>query len=194
MRWYDLREIYDAKEQPFVSNKDDLRGWEEWQLCQGKFVENWDSGAWIKSTKNETDGVPDDCLWNHLLLPIFSSRVQRALADARVEGVQYLPIRVLRPDGSEYFGYAIANVLNLPAALDRERCDFSVYPDDYFLPDRRGSVSGIRKAVLRKEFLQGFHIVRLKEFEVAVYVSQHFVDVYEKNKFTGYSFAPVQLT
>lgn len=194
MRWYGLRETYDAKEQPFVSNKDDLRGWEEWQLRQGKLIENWDSRAWIKSTKNQTDGVPDDCLWNHLFLPIFSSGVQRALADARVEGVQYLPIRVLRPDDSEYFGYSIANILNLPAALDMERSDFSVYPEDYFLKDRIGSVSGIRKAVLRNEFLGGLHIVRLKEFEESVFVSQHFVDVYEKNKFTGYSFAPVQVT
>src|SRR5437016_14108696 len=118
MRWYDLLQIYDAKEQPFVSSSDDLRGWKEWQLSQGKFIEHWDNRAWIKCVKDEADGPPDDCLWNHLLLPIFSSRVQRALTDAQIEGIQFLPIRVLRPDDSEYFGYAIANFLNLPEALD----------------------------------------------------------------------------
>jgi hypothetical protein len=194
MHWYKLLQIYDAEGQPYVSSRDDLHGWEEWQLSQGKPIERWDNGAWIKCIENETDGVPDDGLWNHLVLPIFSSRVQRALADAKIEGIQYLPIRVLRPDDSEYFGYAIANILNLPEALDREKSDFDVFPEDYFLPDRRGLISGIRKTVLRKKPLHEFHIIRLKEFDVAVFVSQHFVDVYEENKFTGYSFAPVQLT
>jgi hypothetical protein len=119
--------------------------------------------------------------------------MQRALTRAKIEGIQYLPIHVLQPDRSEYFGYAIANILNLPEALDRERSDCDVFPEDYFLPDRRGLVSGIRKTVLLKDKLDGFHIIRLKEFEVAVYVSHYIVDVYKQNKFTGCSFTLAQV-
>src|SRR5215510_16157190 len=112
MRWYDRLGIYDATEQPFVSDKEDLRGWQDWHFREGKVIQNWDSTAWIQCTDKETDGPVDDDLWNHLGLPIFSAAMQRALAKARIEGIQYLPIRVLRPDRSEYFGYAIANILN----------------------------------------------------------------------------------
>jgi hypothetical protein len=194
MRWYKVIQGYDAPEQPFVSDSDDLRGWEDWQFRQGKPIEGWDSGAWIKCTKEETNGVPDDCLWNHLALPILSSQMQRALNQAEIHGIQYLPIHVFRPDGTEYFGYAIANILNTVQALDTNRSDFSVFPEDYFLAERRGRVSGIRKAVLGKDCLNGFHIIRLEEFKVAVFVSQHFVDIYKQNKLTGYSFTEVALS
>lgn len=194
MRWYDLILGCEAHEQPFVSDRHDLRGRENWQLEQGQPIENWDSGAWIKCTKEETNGPPDDGLWNHLHLPIFSSRMQRALTRGGIDCIQYLPIRVLQPDDGEYSGYAIANIVNLVSALNTDRSDFSLYPNDYFIPARRGQIFSIRKAVLRKDHLNGFHAMRLKEFDVAAYVSQRFVDICEQNRFTGYSFSAVETT
>ena len=111
-----------------------------------------------------------------------------------VAGVQYLPIRVLRLDGTEHPGYSIANILNFASLLDLDRSDFSVFPEDYFSPGDRGAISSLRKAVLKKSTLQSFHILRLQEFPEAVFVSQRFRSVFLFNHFTGYSFKEVEVS
>jgi hypothetical protein len=195
MNWYDLIQGYESDDQPFyVSRKGDLEGCKWWHFSEGKTVQNWKSRAWIKSTSAAEDAPPNDGLVNHFGLLIFSSRMRIALETSGVSGIQYLPIRVMTSDGTDYPGYSIANILNEPSALDLQKSDFSVFPQDYFALEDRGRISGIRRAVLKGSALRDFHIVRLKEFHEAVYVSQSFVDIYNRNKFTGYSFNEVQLS
>jgi hypothetical protein len=95
--------------------------------------------------------------------------------------------------GEEVGDFAVANVIDVVAALDRERSLFDRYPPDYFAPQRRGQIAGIQRAVLRAEKLSGHDIVRLEEFPVSVYASEHFKDVFERGNFTGYSFSEVRL-
>jgi hypothetical protein len=193
MTFYLLCRGFENQGKPYyTSRKGDLDGREWWRFDEGKKVENWLSRAWIKSRSTSEDGPPDDGLVNHFALLIFSSRMRIALERAGVAGVQYLPIHILKSDGSEYEGFSIANILNFPWALDLEKSDFSVYPEEYSLPTKRGKISSLRKAVLRKSPLQGFDILRLKDFPEAVFVSQKFHDIYADNKFTGYSFSRVQ--
>jgi hypothetical protein len=116
------------------------------------------------------------------------------MENAGVLGVQYLPIRVLKSNGTEYQGYSIANILNFSSSLDLDESDFSVYPEDYFLLNKRGKISGLRKPVLRNSTLQGLEIMRLKEFPDPVFVSEKFHDIYESNGLTGYSFSRVTLS
>src|SRR5882762_3173126 len=110
-----------------------------------------------------------------------------------IVGIQYLSIRVLKSDNSVHEGYAIANILNCLAALDRDRSDYSVFTEDDSEPEDIGRISSLRKAVLKQEAVRGFHIARLSDFPEAVYVSQHFVDIFKENALTGYSFSPVEL-
>jgi hypothetical protein len=195
MNWYWLLRGYERDDGPFyVSHEGDLDGYKWWNFDEGKPIQAWKGLAWVKSTSPREDGPPDDGLANHFALLIFSAPMRLALEKGEISGIQYLPIRVLKSDNSEYLGYSIANILNFPSALDREKSDFSVFPQDYFAPEDRGRISRIRKAVLIQNALKDFHIIRLKDFSEAVYVSQHFVDVFSKHNLTGYSFRQIQLS
>ena len=149
--------------------------------------------ASIKSTSEAEDGPPDDGLANDNSLLVFSSRMRHALNAGEIAGIQYLPIRVLKSDNSNYEGYTIANILNFPATLDRDSSDNSVFSEEDSEPEDIGRISSLRKAVLKQEALRGFHIIRLRDFPEAVYVSQLFVDIFKENALTGYSFSPVEL-
>jgi hypothetical protein len=195
MNWYWLITGYERDDRPFyVSSEGDLDGHEWWNFDEGNPIRDWKSLAWVKSTSARKDGPPDDGLANHFALLIFSARMRLALEKGEIKGIQYLPICVLKSDNSEYPGYSIANILDSPSALDREKSDFSVFPQDYFALEDRGRISRVRKAVLKAEALRDMHIVRLKDFPEGVYVSQHFVDIYNEHGLSGYSFSLIQLS
>jgi hypothetical protein len=77
--------------------------------------------------------------------------------------------------------------------LDEERSHLTRHPDDYFIEGRRGKVSGIRRAVLQREALIGYDIIRLSGNPVHLYVSERFRNVFWHG-FTGYSFQEVDLS
>ena len=52
----------------------------------------------------------------------------------------------------------------------------------------------ITRFVLNKNNLEGFHIIRLKEYNQRLFVSKKFKDVFENNNFSGYSFDEVELS
>jgi hypothetical protein len=195
MKWYSLIQGFEPEARRFyVSRKGDLEGCEWWHFSEGKRIEKWTSSAWIQSKSVTEDAPPDDGIVNHFGLLIFSSKMRIALENAGISGVQYLPIRVLKSDDTEHPGYSIANALNIVMALNRQESDFSVFPQDYFDPKDRGRISGIRKAVLEQSALQDFHIVRLKEFLEGIYVSELFVNTYNRHRLTGYTFSEVRTT
>jgi len=194
MKWYDLLRSDKYEDVPhYASTSSDLDGFKWWHFAECKLIQDWRAKAWIKSISEAEDGPPDDGLANDDGLLIFSPRMRRALDAGGIVGIQYLSIRVLRSDNSVYEGYAIANILNCLAALDRDRSDYSVFAEDDSEPEDIGRISSLRKAVLKQEALRGCHIARLSDFPEAVYVSQHFVDIFKENALTGYSFSPVEL-
>jgi len=120
------------------------------------------------------------------LLPIYSARLQEALSAAGIGGIQYLPVRVLRPNGDEISGFAIANILNFVAALDNSQSKYLVYDDNW--PDRKGEIRAIIRPVLRAKAVEQFDVIRLKEYAWSIYVSDRFRSTFELNKLTGYGF------
>lgn len=185
--WYWVVSCDNTVDDPLVTDSAEL-GVDPERLDVGHLVEGWSELAWLRANKFENDGVPDDVLQNHLGLPIFSARLRAALEGAGVVGIQYLPVRLIRPNGQEITGFSIANIVERRRALDRARSDYDVFPDDYFLADRRGGVRGIRQAVLCVDALAGCDVARLDEFPSSVYVSERFKNVFEAGGFTGYSF------
>jgi hypothetical protein len=89
-------------------------------------------------------------------------------------------------------GFSIANVLNCADALDRRLSNFDVFPDDYFLPQRRGQIRAIKKPVLMRGALIAFHIIRLAQYKAPIYVSERFVRAFEFIDCTGFSFHEVE--
>jgi uncharacterized protein DUF1629 len=194
MRWYDLIMWGNTVPKPFVSNFDDLKGFEDWQFDQGVVISDWNPKAWIRCMKPAWNGDPDDVLQSHLGIPIYSPRLQRIIQRENFTGIQFLPLRVLRMDSTEIAGYAIANILNLLPAMDMENSECDKFEDDYFDPADRGRVAAVYKMVLKRSVVEGYDIVRIKEFHPAAYASERFKLAFETAGCTGYSFKEVELS
>lgn len=192
-RWYWVVSCDNTVENPLVVDSADL-GVDSECLDIGRWLEQWSDLARMRVMKPQNDGTPDDVLQNHLGLPVYSERLREAMAAAGVRGIQYLPVHVVRPNGKKVAGFAIANIVERRRALDRKRSDYDVFPDDYFLPERRGSVRGVRRVVLRADALAGCDIIRLDDFPSGVYVSERFKCTFEAHGFTGYSFREIALS
>ncbi len=87
--------------------------------------------------------------------------------------------------------FSVVNVVERRPALDLSRTDYDVFPEDYFLPERRGKVRGVRRLVLRSEALANCDMARLDEFAPGVYASERFRIVFEQGAFTGCSLREV---
>ncbi len=193
MRWHWAISWGNTVPEPFVSDSDDLKGYEDWHLRRGQRVDRWDPTAWIQCTDREWDGEPDDVLQTHLNVPIYSRRLQEIIGKAGFVGIQFLPIRVLHMDRLEITGFAIANILNIPSAMDLELSWYDKFEGDC-APEDLGKVSGVYRMVLKRSALSGYDIIRVKEFHQSPYVSERFKLEFEAAKCTGYSFKEVQLT
>jgi hypothetical protein len=193
MRWYHILRFGNCAEGSLTIGEGELAGIETWELEQGVPVTSW-SAPVLRGVDPAEDGAPDDALVNHLGLPIFSPRLQGALADGVRARIQYLPVRLIRCTGAEVDGYSIANILDTRIALDRERAEFSTFPPDYFLPERRGKISGVKTFVLKAESLINCDLIRLHEYKNAIVCSEHVKLLFDKNGFTGWGFRPVDLT
>ena len=113
---------------------------------------------------------------------------------AAIKDTQYLPLAVVRRDDRHIDGFSAVNILNLVPALDLEGSTYDRFPDDYFIPERRGDLSGLRNVTLRSAALGGRDVIRLHEYPLPVYGSERFRDVFERGLFTGLSFVPVNLS
>jgi hypothetical protein len=193
--WYHPVECANTVEDPLVVNRCDLGRYDEWDFMRGKRIRDWDRSIWFASSDRQHDGEPDDVLQNHLGLLIFSAGLRHSLERARVRDLQYLPIQVRLSDGQAIPGYAIVNILPLIPALDTARTDLDVFPEDYFLPERRGLIRAIRRPVLVGAAVQNYDIFRLAEYHVMYFVSERFKVAFENGNFTGLAFGnPVPIT
>jgi hypothetical protein len=177
----------------YVSSRGDLDGHEWRRFEEGRPIQGWNCRAWIQSTSPERDWPADDGLANHFSLLIFSERLRIALDDACINGIQYLPIRVLKSDDTEYTGYSIANIMNEISMLDRDRSTSSVFSQNCLSRETGSRFWDARQAGLKEEALRVFDIIRVSDFPEAVYVSQRIVDIWRDHKLTGYSFHKVRL-
>jgi hypothetical protein len=176
----------------FVADACDLGGYDDQRFRVCEKVDAWPGTAWVKATTPAQDGNPDDALQTCLLsVPVFSSRLRSAVAHAGITGVQYLPIQVVRPHGELIPGFSVANVLNCVDALDQRLSVISRFPDDYFIPSRRGVIRGINSAVLVDSIVAPYDILRLSTYKIQLYVSDRFVQAFEAAGLTGFSFREV---
>jgi hypothetical protein len=195
MKWYQVFECDNTVKNPLVCEFDNLEdcSFSEWDFKKGKEIKNWNENIIFQAKKKKNDGDPDDALQSAAMIPIYSARLINALNAENITGIQFLKIKVLRPNNSLINGFCIANLTNFIKALDYEKSVYTRFRDDFPNPNVRGEISGITKYVLRKNNLKGFDIIRLKDYEQAFFVSEKFKEIFEKIKFTGYSFEEVEL-
>lgn len=193
MRWFWVVRNDRVVADPLVTDGADLAGVDPELLGISVPAPRWDPEAVLRTIEPGNDGWPDDALQNHLGLLVFSGRLRAAPEAEGVRGLQFLPVRVLRPRGEPVEGYSVANIVELRDALDRGLSDYSVYPDDYFLPERRGRVRAVRMPVLRRAALAGTDLARLAEVPAAACASERFRRVFDEDSCTGLSFREVRV-
>jgi hypothetical protein len=187
-RWFEPLENLNVDDQPFVTDTDDLLGFTEWSFREGKAITRWNCSAWVGCSDRLVDGHMDDVLRNHLGLPIFSAKLEQALTFLGIEGIQFLPLQILRPNNTFVTGYSLANVLNYCPALDMQS---SLY--DVFIEGQQcGRISSLQKIVLKGNGIVDKDIIRLAEFPIIELVSEVFVQAYRTFGCTGYIFKEVE--
>lgn len=175
----------------------DLFGRDDSDLELGKRLRKWDQRTYLRSSSPNGDGTPDDVLCTHLGAPVFSPRLQEAMAEANVgqRDLQYLPVHVYLSTGKEIEGFAFANVITRIKALDYDNSEMLWLDDDNIDPATgKPEVLGVWTVALKAKALKGHDAIRLTEYFPNFLVSERFVDVFKKGEFTGASFHPVHVT
>lgn len=195
MKWYQPLECDNTVKNPLVCDYSNLteEGFEESFFKKGIKVNEWNDDIYIQATKGKNDGIPDDVLQNYLMMPVFSERLVEKLKGIGIEGIQYLPIKVCRPNGECFENFYVANFINYVEAFDYDKSKYNRFSETFPNPNKRGKISGVMRFVLNEEKLKGYDIIRLKEYSQRFFVSERFKDVFVKNNFTGYSFEEIEL-
>ena len=144
----------------------------------------------LKQKRKEIRGSRLRSLQNYLMLPIYSSSLIIALDKNEIKGMQYLPIKVINFNGDCLKGFSITYLILLKLLTKK-----SLILTDLariFRTRMLGKI-GVKKFVLKRKNLEGYDIIRLKEYKQRFFVSQKFKDIFEENGFTGYSFIEVEL-
>lgn len=195
MKWYQPIECDNTVKNPLVCDFDNLELYEYDgnSFKTGVRIDGWSDNIFLQAKKKKNDGNPDDALQNHLMLPIYSPNLIKKLNEASIEGLQLLPIKILKSNNECLDRFCIANILNYIEAFDEDKSDLNRFSQDFPNPNVRGKIAGVKKFVLKNEMLLGYDIIRLKEYKQRFFVSEKFKHTFEQNNFTGYSFKEVEL-
>ena len=196
MKWFQPLECDNTVENPLVCDYDNLEdiGFNENDFKMGKRIERWDNNVFFQAKEKEDDGEPDDALQSSSMLPIYSERLVNELKKEKINGIQYLPARILRPNNMEIKGFSLVNILNFIKAFNYEKSNYNRFRDDFPNPKVQGKLAGVTKYVLHKDKLLGMDIIRLADYKQSFFVSEKIKMIFERNNFTGYSFKEIELT
>jgi hypothetical protein len=156
-------------------------------FCCGKKVERWEPFQFECDFVNGS--IITENLCNSYGWEIFSENALELFKDVISYDVQLLPVKVVNKDSGQEIGkYSIVNVLSFLDALDLEN---SVYK--YFeIEGKSEKWLSVIKFALNENKLENHHIFRLKESRMAIFVSEIFKEIAEKNKMRGFDFLEVE--
>jgi hypothetical protein len=175
--WFD-----DTDDQAIICRKYDLKGVSRHILSKAKPIEDWPEDITFYAEGEHAE----DYLGNARGWLMFSERVRRALEQLGVEGIQFLPVRVVIVEtGKELPGYSVMNVLTVLSALDEEHTVY-LEPRHEEYPHL-----SITKVALLREAIGNADIFRLAELKVSVYVSRRVKEHLEEIGATGFKWIPV---
>jgi hypothetical protein len=197
---------YDVNQRPgrgpwrttFEADEYFLEGHIRWEFEEGHEILGWKGEGWFAASRPDMEGPLGDVLTTSNMLPVFSERLKAAFEAIGITGLQYLPVKIYKSDyetnPQPLALYYLINILNLVPALDEEKSEFtrtSYRKRDGTVVER---ISFVNKPVFRSSVLQGLDIIRLPQPSGPIYVSTKIKELFEKNKFTGIGFRPVELS
>ncbi|MBI2832763.1 MAG: hypothetical protein HYX79_10955 [Chloroflexi bacterium] len=170
------------------TGKKDVKGFNQYRFYECKLIEDWPDGVtFTMEGKRAEDYLVVGMHWT-----VVSDRVRKAFEECRVEGMQFLPVRIVKETGEDVGQYWALNVTH-PAvdALDWERTRW--LPGRNPREDEHPELCIIAEA-FRFDSLKGIDIFRLKvKNQVThLYVSQRVKWCLEQAGATsGFEFSPV---
>ncbi len=184
MKRADYYKLWFEETEGMYCTEADLKGVSEYFIYQPEPAEEWPEGITFYATKGGE--YADDYLFATGGWILISERVKQILEELGVEGVQFLPIRVVRKEtGEEVPGYYVLHVWRHISALDEEHTVF-LEPRSERYPEPI-----IGKVALRKEAIGNADAFRLAEYDVQVYVSRRVKERLEEIGATGFKWIPV---
>lgn len=156
-------------------------------LFSGNKVDEWEPVQFACDLKKGS--IVTEKLGNTYGWEIFSEQAISLFGDVISKEVQLLPVKVVEKDSGKEIGkYFIINVLPFLDALDLENSVYN-YLDIEGFDEPWLSVI---KYGLKRERLGDHNIFRLKESQMALFVSERFKEIAEKNKMLGFYFLKVK--
>jgi hypothetical protein len=105
--------------------------------------------------------------------------------------VQLFPVKVIGESKSNQ-NHSLMTIINEIDCLDEQKSEFEVFKqNDEIRPDLAGTYSNIYKIVIDQSKVGDTDIFRLKDFNVAVIVSEKLKKELVKNRVTGIKFMEV---
>jgi len=185
MRFYKLL-MDDSGDRDVVAYCIDTKGFEQYELSEGKYIRNWNSEITFYFDPKEGERLTD-YLANNSGWFIVSERLKAILEEVD-DGIQYLPINVVNKGENKILkGFSVANILNVVDALNLENSDYSMFELD------GESIYSIKKYALCKEAIQSKHIIKLKGDEIPIFMPEELRELIEKNNITGCNFLEVKV-
>jgi hypothetical protein len=188
MKYFKL--IYDYKNDSEVicCDKKELYNIDRYDVIKGEVINFWNED--ISFSYNPNDGnIFTDFLANDLNWFIISKVFKEVLDKNKILGLQYLSIIILNDITGEIIrDYYLANVCNLIDALDLENSKFSTYTNI----DGSNLIS-VNVYALKKEEISDIDILRIKDSNIPIFISDKLRKIIKKNKLTGCDFVEVRI-
>jgi hypothetical protein len=186
MQYFELKHTY-PKDTIFCYEKNFPQEGEYFH--KGKKIINWNP----KNTVHYYEYYePEDYLHNSaFFFKIFSSKIKSATEELGIKNVQFLPIKIISPDGyPELKNYFILNLLTFLDALDLEH---SKYREIIKTKEGEKVIMGLTKYVLKKDVVKDYDIFSLTTDKQVLFVSKRLKKLLKKKKVKGISFEKVKI-
>lgn len=150
-------------------------------IYNGKEIFDWPNVEFYYSSR--ASNLENEYLVNVDRWPIIHKKVQEEFENQGMQGIQYLPIKLIDVVTNEInTNYVVMNILNFIEAYDMEKSEYK-YNEKYnyysFLP---------HTTYLDKKVCSNYDIFRCAKFKIPIYVSQKVKDIIEENNWIGFDF------
>ncbi len=150
--WFD-----DSDPLAAFSREEDLKGVDPWIVHSGTWIKDWPEGVTLFIEREHLEDYLFCTLPDWIVV---SERARRALEQCQIDGIQFLPVRVVRKEsGVEVGPYWLLHAVRLVEGLDWERTRW-FHPEDKYKDEH--PALDIITVTLNAEAIEGIDIFRLK--------------------------------
>lgn len=172
---------------------EDMSLMDRWYLGKIQAINNWtlysDQLPELLSISLVKDGSEIDFTYTETyVVPIVSSKLRMLLAE--VKNIRFVPVQPLGKECNfEYFVMIVDEIID---CIDEEKSHFEKFQnDDPIRPDMAGQYSAFFDMKIDEKKTNRLDIFRIKNFDMAIIVSENVVNVLNSKELIGLKFKPV---